>query len=75
MPRPRPIGTLLLPVFGGGATAAAAFAVDEFAQLAAREASHPELLQFTGGDGGLVLLGIIIVVLTIGLVIMEGAHG
>lgn len=63
-----------MPVLAGGG-AAAGFATDELAQLAAREASNPELLQFSGGDGGLVLLAVICVVLTIGLVIMEGAHG
>lgn len=75
MTRPRPIGVLLLPILGGGGGATAAFSTDELAGLAAREAASPELLQFTGGDGGLVLLAVICVVLTIGLVITEAAHG
>jgi hypothetical protein len=74
MTSPRATGLLLLPVVGGG-VGAACFSSCELAELAAREASNPELLQFTGGDAGLVLLAVICGILTLGLIIMEGAHG
>lgn len=60
---------------GGGGAAAAAFTSDEFAQLAAREAASPELLQFAGGDAFLGFVVGVIVVLLLGLVFMEVLHG
>lgn len=75
MTRSRAVGLLLVPVVGGGGSAAAAFTPDEFAQLAAREAMNPELLQFAGGDAFLGFVIGVIVVLLLGLVFMEVLYG
>lgn len=72
--RVRPIATLLLPVVGI-TPAAVPFARDEFAELAAREAISPELLQFTGGGTGVDLLVFFLVFGLIILLAYGGGYG